>query len=757
MTPQPPPRKSSTIMGAITQAVQTVQAKIDFSKLKLKPNARVPELWVQNADAEKEDIYPLLGDRYLLGRSSQSCDIVVRNPVVSQVHLSLNRDSQPNGKLSYFFRAPFVLKDENSTNGVYRGKRRIRKELLRHGVTYTLGPSELAASVKIKYVDPPPWYVKAFQYGMYGVGGLTALAVFGVLMEWQKFSVTPLPLSVQGPSVVYSRDETPLTTITTRTHTEMKQLGDFSPYLPKAVIASEDSRYYWHFGVDPIGTLRALVTNVQGGGIREGGSTLTQQLARSLYRDYVGTEDSASRKIREAAVALKLETFYSKDFLLLTYLNRVYMGSGTYGFEDAAQFYFGKSAKDLTLSEAATLAGILPGPNSFNPVKDYQRAIELRDRVLNRMVDLGMVSAEEAQRARRSRIEVNPKAREELESMRAPYYYDYVMEELRQLLGEQLAEEGNFVIETGLDLPTQEKAETSLRDAVNSTGASSGFSQGALVTIDSKTGEILALVGGADYKKSQFNRASQAHRQPGSTFKIFTYTAALEQGISPSTSFSCAPLDWDGQYFEGCRSGGGSMDMYTGVAQSENPIALRVAQEVGLGKVISTARRMGIQSELKEVPGLVLGQSEVTPIEITGAFSVLANRGVRNRPHAIRRIYDGGDCKDRNSYRSCRVIYPAQADREMNQTVLEPGIADAMTELLRGVVASGTGRAAAIGQGEAGKTGTNNDNRDLWFVGYIPDGLVTGIWFGNDDNSPTSGNSGQAAELWGNYMSKVLQ
>ncbi|WP_421655151.1 transglycosylase domain-containing protein [Leptothermofonsia sp. ETS-13] len=756
MTP-PSPRKSQTIMGAITQAVQTVQAKINFSKLKLKPNARVPELWVQNAGAEKAEVYPLLGDRYLLGRSSQSCEIVVRNPVVSQVHLSLNRDNQPKGKLSYFFRAPFVLKDEKSTNGVYRGKRRIRKELLRHGAVYTLGPPELEASVRIKYVDPPPTYVRAFQYGMYGLGGLTVLTVIAVLLEWQKFTVTPLPISVQGPNVVYSRDETPLHTITTRTHTELKQLRDFSPYLPKAVIASEDSRYYWHLGVDPIGTLRALVTNIQGGAIREGGSTLTQQLARSLFRDYVGTDDSAGRKLREAAVALKLETFYSKDFLLLTYLNRVYMGSGTYGFEDAAQFYLGKSAKDLNLSEAATLAAILPGPNSFNPVRDYQKAVELRDRVLNRMVDLNMVSAEEAQRARRSRIEVNPKAREELESTRAPYYYGYVMDELRQLLGEQLAEEGNFVIETALDLSIQEAAEASLRDTVNSTGANSGFSQGAIVTIDSKTGEILALAGGTDYKKSQFNRAYQALRQPGSTFKIFPYTAALEQNISPSTAYSCAPLNWEGQFFEGCRSGSGSMDMYTGLALSENVIALRIAQEVGLGRVVAIAQRMGIQSKLNPVPGLTLGQSEVSPLELTGAFSVLANRGVRNRPHAIRRILDGGDCKDRNQYKSCRVIYPAEPDKEMNQPVLQPEIAALMTELLRGVVTNGTGQAAAIGQGEVGKTGTTNDNRDLWFVGYIPDSLVTGIWLGNDDNSPTSGSSAQAAQLWGTYMGKVVR
>ncbi len=754
--PTQPPRPSNSILAAMTQAVQTVQAKIGSSRLRLKPKARVAKLEIQEGNATPTQEV-LLGDRYTLGRSSKSCDIVVRNPVVSQIHLSLSRDSHPQGKLSYFFHAPFFLKDENSTNGVYRGKRRIRREQLRHGAVYTLGPPELADSVRIKYIDPPPWYVRAVQYGMYGVGGLTLLAVASVAIEWQKFSVRPLPISVQGPFVVYARDETPLSSVTTRTHTEFKRLPEFSAYLPKAVIASEDSRYYWHFGVDPIGTLRALVMNIQGGRIREGGSTLTQQLSRSLFRDYVGTDDSAARKLREAAVALKLETVYSKDFLMLTYLNRVYLGSGTYGFEDAAQFYLGKSAKDLNLSEAATLVGILPAPNSFNPVRNYKKAVELRDRVLNRMVELNMVSQEEAQKARRSRIEVNPKAREELESIRAPYYYGYVLDELRQLLGDQLAEEGNFVIETGLDLNTQATAETSLKNAIRTTGANVGFDQGALVTLDSPTGEIRAMVGGADYQESQFNRAYQALRQPGSTFKIFAYTAAIDQGISPGSSYSCAPLNWEGQYFEGCRSGGGSMDMYTGTALSENVVALRVAQAVGLDRVINMAHRMGIRSEIKRTPGLVLGQSEVSLLELTGAFGVLANGGVYNRPHAIRRVLDGGDCKDRNNYKTCRVIYPAQPDQEMNQAILPAEVATAMTELLRGVVQSGTGRGAAIGQGEAGKTGTNNDNRDLWFVGYIPGSLVTGIWFGNDNFSPTSGSSAQAAALWGEYMAKIMR
>jgi membrane peptidoglycan carboxypeptidase len=557
---------------------------------------------------------------------------------------------------------------------------------------------------------------------------------------------------------VYARDgQTPLSPVTNRTHTEFKNLSDFSPYLAKAAIASEDSRYYWHFGVDPIGTLRALVANVRGGEIREGGSTLTQQLARSLLRQYVGTQDSAGRKLREAAVALKLETVYSKDFLMLTYLNRVYLGNEAYGFEDAAQFYLGKSAKDLTLSEAATLVGILPAPNSFNPVRDYNKAIQLRDGVLQRMAELNLASAEEIQRARRSRIDVNPKAKAQLDNVLAPYYYSYVFTELQQLLGSELAEEGNFIIETGLDLKLQSRAEASLRDAVNNAGASAGFSQGAIVTIDAPTGEVLALVGGVDYKKSQFNRASQALRQPGSTFKVFAYTTALEQGISPGTTYSCAPLDWQGQSFAGCRSGGGSLDMYTGLAQSENAVALRVAQDAGLDNTIRTAQRMGIRSTLKAAPGLVLGESEVTPLELTGAFSIFANRGISNPPRAIRRILDGGDCKNPKDVKSCRIIYSADRDPQLRQPVLSPDVAETMTGLMQGVVRGGTGRAAAIGQGEAGKTGTTNDNVDLWFVGYIPGGLVTGVWLGNDNNSPTSGSSGEAAQLWGNYMSKSVR
>lgn len=749
-----PSHKPQTLLGQVTQAVKTIQAKVNFQSLALKPNAKVPELWVQDAGADKAEVYPLLGDRYLLGRSSKSCDIVVRNPVVSQVHLSVSRDSSQR-------RQTFFIKDENSTNGIYRGKRRVKSGELQHGDIFTLGPPELAASVRVRYVDPPPWYVRAANWSAWSAGGATALLALGVGIEWSKFSVWPLPSASQGPVIVYARDgQTPLRQPRSKAHIDIKRLSDFSPYLPKALIASEDSRFYWHFGVDPIGILRATVINVKGREFQQGASTITQQVARSLFRDYVGAEDSVGRKLREAIVALKLETFYSKDSLLLTYLNRIYLGNDIYGFEDASRYYFGKSAKNLTLSEAATLVGILPAPNGFNfcgDVQSRQRAIEYRNRVISRMLAQGKIKLDEANRARRSPITVSRNVCEEQANTIAPYFYSNVFRELQSLLGEQLAREGNFIIETQLDPRVQALSEAALRNSISNSGAAYRFSQGALVTLDSSTGGVIALTGGRDYRISQFNRVTQAQRQPGSTFKIFTYTAAIDQGIPPGKLYSCAPLTWQGRTYRSCERSSGSDDMYTGIALSENAIALRVAQDVGLDRVVRMARRLGVQSALNPVPGLVIGQSEVNELEMAGAFGAIANGGVWNRPHLISRIRDSSDCSNRNNLKTCRIIYSFDQSNEAKVRVLRPNVADVITSMLRGVVERGTGRSAYIGWGEAGKTGTTDNNVDLWFIGFIPTRqLVTGVWLGNDNNSPTYGSSAQAAQLWGNYMRQVM-
>jgi 1A family penicillin-binding protein len=750
--------KSPKPKTRLTQLLQSVPARIQFSRLKLKANARVPELRVQGPDDPEPQVYPLLGERFLMGRSSQNCDIIVRNAVVSQVHASLTRDRRPAKIMGILpGRQRFVIADEGSTNGIYNGKKRVKKVTLYDGDVLTLAPADLDGSVRIQYLDPPAWYIRAIRMGVLGLAGLSTLMAGAIALYWSQFSVYPIPNTVQGPTLVYDRDGTPLTDIpVNKSHVDVRSLGDVSKFLPQAVMASEDSRFYWHVGVDPLGTTRAVVTNFRSGGIKEGASTITQQLARNLMRSYVGTEDSAGRKIKEAMVALKLEATYSKDELMRLYLSRVYLGHGNFGFEDAAQFYFGKSAQKLDLNESATLAGILPAPSAFNPVKDAKTAREYRDRVLERMAEQGRVSPEEANRARRSPIDLSPKAREILSKTIAPYYYSSVIDELADQLGDSVAQEGNFIIETALDLKMQRQAEEALKTAIETRGASNGYKQGAIVTLNAETGEILALVGGYDYAENQFNRATQAQRQPGSTFKIFAYTPALEKGANPGTGYSCAPLTWDGFTFEGCASGG-AVAMQTGIAQSYNVVALRAAQEVGLDEVIRTAKRMGVHSKLTATPGLVLGQSETTVLEMTSAFGVLANSGARMRPRTIQRIIDTSDCTTPSNTKTCRVLYDA-SKKEVSVAVLDPTIADTMTQMLRGVVQGGTGRGAAIGLDVAGKTGTTNSGVDLWFIGYVPSRkIVTGIWLGNDDNTPTGDSSAQAATLWGEYMRQAMR
>jgi membrane peptidoglycan carboxypeptidase len=470
MSSQPPKK---TLLAQLTQAIG--RTKVNFTRLALKPNARVPKLLVQDADAPQPDTFPLLGEKYVLGRSSQSCDIVVRNEVVSQVHLSLKRDRTKG--------STFLLKDEGSTNGIYRGKKRVDRIALRDGDTFTLGPPELKAAVKITYLDPPPVYLRVLRYGLYGTGSLLTLLLLAILAESTKINVNPLP-DANGPVMVYADDlEEPLRPAKTGAHKDLANITDFSKHLPKALIASEDSRFYWHFGIDPWGVGRAVIVGRQKGKLTQGASTLTQQVARSLFRSYVGSKDDLPRKMREAVVALKLEATYSKDKILLTYLNRVFLGDDAHGFEDASQHYLGKSARDLTLPESAMLVGILPGPNIFNPcVEDKQgrkgmKAIERRNLVLTRMLDTGMITSAEAREARRSTLNYRAEACIPSTNTKAPYLYDYVFKELQEILGTETAKEGNFAIETGLNLKMQAKAEAALRKNIATAGSGCGLQE----------------------------------------------------------------------------------------------------------------------------------------------------------------------------------------------------------------------------------------------------------------------------------------
>jgi len=727
---------------------QVVQHFIAQGSVKLKKGARVAQLLVKETAESPAVPYQLLGDRWLIGRSSRNCDIVLQNPMVSKIHCSIRR--HPDSPHC------FELQDEQSNNGVYQGEKRIQKRRLRSGDVISLGPTAMVESPQLIFQYPAPLWLTILRYGGWSLAGITGFLIALTLWEGSKVTVKPLPPGIVGPVVMVAKDgKTPLNPIQQEPHHEFQNLKDFSPYLPKAVIASEDSRFYWHFGVDPYGMARAILVNLRGNR-PQGASTLTQQLARSLFPE-VGRENTMGRKWREIAVALKLETVYSKDELLKAYLNRVYLGAGHYGFEDASQFYFDKSAKTLTLGEAATLVGMLPAPNLYNPVQDYDTAIQMRDRVLRRMAQLGMITEQEANRARRSRVEISPKARQSLGKIMAPYFYNYVGQELRQLLGEEIASEGNFIVETTLDPRLQTQAEKTLKTNLDSQGTQWRYRQGALVTLDTRTGEILALVGGKDYKTSQYNRATQAQRQPGSTFKIFAYTAALEKGIAPTQTFSCAPVTWNGQAFKACERSTGDVTLTQGFARSENAVALRVAQQVGLNHVMQVAERLGVTSSLTPTPGLVLGERETTVLAMTGAYGAIANQGTWNKPHAIRRILDGGDCMDFDKPQTCRVIYDAQEDAPEPQSMITPAIAQTLQGMLRQAVTNGTAQAAQTIPQSMGKTGTTNNGVDLWFIGIVPQKhWVTGIWLGNDDNRPTRGSSSQAVVLWRNYHQRLL-
>lgn len=742
---QPNPQPPKTQLGQmVTQAINTV---IHFGQQTLRPGAKVPELHIEG----QSQPYPLVGDRLTGGRSS-SQDITIRTETVSGKHFSLRKD--PTNPRHY------IIQDENSSNGIYINKRRVKSYPLRHGDEIYLAPPELAQAVKLTYQFTPPVWLQAIRYGLMGTGGFIGLITLIVLWQWTKYPLNPLPSGVTGPVVIFADDgQTAINPVTTDSHREIERLSEFSPYLRNGVLASEDARFYWHIGVDPIGIARAVKVAVSKGNVTQGASTITQQVARSLFPE-VGSEKTAGRKLREMFVALKMETFFSKNEILLLYLNKIYLGVGQSGFEDAAQFYFDKSARNLDLVESAALVAMLPAPNAFNPIVDPEKSREQRNLVIDRMYKLGMITDQEQRQAKLTPIEerLSEEARRALSNNAAPYFYGYVQQELAELLGEDAMKMGNLYIQTGLNLKMQQTAAASLVASIDQDGAQVGYSQGAIATLNSQTGEIMAMVGGKDYATSQFNRAVQAKRQPGSTFKVFGYGAALNAGISPYTNFSCAPLNWQGQQFKGCeRTSTATADMYRGLAQSENAIALRIAQEVGIDQIIKFAQELGITSPLTPAPGLVLGQSEVSVLEMSGAYGVFANGGTWHKPHAIRRIYDSSDCTG-STVESCHLLYDADNRPDMKrEQVISPSTAQTMTDMMQGAVQGGTGSIARIGLDEAGKTGTTNNAVDLWFVGYVPSqNIVTAIWLGNDDNKPTRGSSKYAAKLWGVYTKKAI-
>ena len=682
---------------------------------------------------------PLHGEGYRIGRDP-GMEICIDHGAVSRQHALLQRRGRH-----------WLLQDLGSTNGLWWRGRRVRELELQDGDRISLAPAHEAGAPSLSFENPGDRLTCRLKRYL-GVGILIGVGGASLLMALATFHVPVRGrlASVRGPLAIYDGNNQPLKSVDSSRHRELSRLESFSPTLMDALLSSEDNRFWWHPGVDPIGTLRAFAANLTGGRVLEGGSSLTQQLARSLYPDLVGEGDTLGRKWRELLVALQLESRFSKSELMLSYLNRVYLGVG-WGFEDAARTFFDRSAADLTVEQAALLVGLLPSPNGHDPCRHPQRALEARNTVINKMADAGRLSLDQARLARRQPIQLTSSAcSREAVRRSAPFYTDQVRRDLTSLVGPEVAAEGNFLIETHLDPVLQAVVERQLRSLIGGAG-SLGISEGAAVVIDSRTGGVLAIAGGRDYRFSQFNRASMALRQPGSTFKLMTYLAALERGIKPDDTIDCSALNWRGQRFAStCK---GHLSLTRAFASSSNTAALRLAQRVGLDQVVRQARALGITTPLDPVPGLALGQSEVRLIELTGAYAAVLNRGEWMPPTTIRRLLDAETCRD-DRLNACGSLAGGNNPAvNAGRRAMRMESASQMQSLLRAVVRAGTGSAAALGGQEGGKTGTTNDGRDLLFVGYEPSRhWVLGVWLGNDDNSPSSSSSALAASLWADII-----
>ena len=514
-------------------------------------------------------------------------------------------------------------------------------------------------------------------------------------------------------------------------------IDELPPHVPAAFIAVEDRRFYHHPGFDPIGMTRALFRNARAGRTIEGGSTLTQQLARNLF---LSPDQNMKRKIQEIMLAVWLEAKFTKKEILALYLNRVYFGAGAYGIEAASQRYFDKPAKNLTVGEAALLAGLMKAPSRYSPVSEAKRAAARATVVLNEMERAKVITPEQRAEAVRNPVRVT----RTLATAHASYFVDWLDTEIRALVGEPTED---LVVETTLDLPIQTAAERAVQQILKR-DKGKRVEQAALVALDGE-GRVRALIGGGNYADSQFNRAVDARRQAGSAFKPFVYLAAMEAGMTPLTPVVDEPIrigNWSPRNY----SGGfmGPINMQVALAQSVNTVAARVADEVGRDKVAAAARRLGISSPIGMDPSMALGAVEVSPLEMAQAYAPFANGGVRVQAHGINRIRT----------RSGKVLYQWGAGPNGRVSVIANPSLSYMNYMMRSVMTQGTARAAAIpGFDLAGKTGTTSDYKDAWFVGYTG-GFVTAVWVGKDDNKPMRGVSGgqSPAAIWKAFMAAAL-
>lgn len=570
-----------------------------------------------------------------------------------------------------------------------------------------------------------------------GVWGLIFLVVFFAVFARDLPDTSTLYNVDRQPSITYLDRNGALIAVRGTQQAPPADLSSLPDYVPAAFIAIEDRRFYHHPGFDPIGMSRAMVSNMRAGRVVQGGSTLTQQLAKNLF---LSPDQNMKRKVQELMLAVWLEMKFSKDEILALYLNRVYFGAGAYGIEAASQRYFDKSAKELTVGEAALLAGLLKAPSRYSPVSESERAATRATVVLNEMVDAGVITPEQRAQAVTEPVRVS----RTLASQHAQYFIDWLDKQIRELVGEPTED---MIVETTLDLTLQTSAERSVRRILDR-DRSKGVQQAALVAVDGD-GRVRAMIGGASYADSQFNRATDAKRQAGSAFKPFVYLTALESGFTPETRVNDAPIkigNWSPKNYSGGFAG--EMTLSQAVAQSINTVAAGMADQVGRDNVARTARRLGITSRIGLEPAMALGAVEVSPIEMAQAYAAFANGGKRVKAYGISRIRTPQG----------RVVYQkaARADGPL-QAISNPYLFY-QNQMLRGVITSGTGRSAAIpGRDIAGKTGTTSDYKDAWFVGYTG-GFATAVWVGKDDNTPMRGVTGGSspAAIWRGFMEAAL-
>ncbi|MCF7935392.1 MAG: PBP1A family penicillin-binding protein [Synergistales bacterium] len=541
-------------------------------------------------------------------------------------------------------------------------------------------------------------------------------------------------------SIIYDRDGEEIATLFQKNRVWVPY-HSISPWLRKAVIAAEDATFYEHGGLDFSGILRALWIDIQKGGIHQGGSTITQQLARNLF---LSREQTITRKAKEAILAMRIERLFSKEQILEMYLNTIYLGHGTWGIGAAAKQYFGKPAGSLTLAQASVIAGLIAAPERFSPFKHPERARERQRYVLQQMVDIGYINPQEMRRTLEQDLHLVQESKRKvgLLSSRAPYFTSYLLfKKLLPAYGTDQVYEGGLRVETTLDLELQQVAQ----EAVSKLD-----SEGALIALAPSTGEILAMVGGKDFAESKFNRAIQAFRQPGSAFKPIVYTAALQEGIRPIDRVLDAPLEFGNGWKPGNYSGEfhGEMTIANGLVHSYNAVAVRVANLTGIDKVITMARKLGITSpHLPHDLSVALGSASITPLELARCYCAFANGGYKVTPYAIQKIRTSeGQMLEQNGPSIVAAIDPQHAVT--------------MRSLLRQVVLQGTGRRARIPeQYTFGKTGTTNGFIDAWFVGGAP-GLVVAVYAGKDDHSKlgykaTGGKI--AAPVWKEFVSQAIE